>query len=504
MQFLAVAGGRLDGRSVLSCTVYTLTLVSLWELQNGISYLDTFSELSMDSRITEIQTRCADYEDVTDSDFYNCAEVVTKECLQKMNSLWNHIRSWRMIKFMFLIHFPRLIQSCSTVEITNLSALDRELKTYIDDLVRRDNYSIIPGVDIKRNINVSDDEFLPDSCQTSRKTKNINDYLTEKLEKYALNHYVTVNLPETARFFKRNKYLTNIVFIFQQLKQGKVRSWPDLAWGFLAFALKKMLLPVFLGAQIIKSVLIALFLPSLIGSVGKLLGKGLSTFSGSSGASGFGHGNDQIEDFEFKDTSPYNAEDKPALADTNLSLNLASSTDKPDINRYGNNRISYSPYHSDNYYFKKPSTKTDYKVFHKIPPSSLLLTTYDPFYSPLLSRLDVVFQQLGLGNDKSPQTERCREKLVCMMYANPAKYAPYSNLVSAQLSRELNELRKPSTDNPEILRFFRYMKAAKDGQDGEECLSHSGCPSLSADRPNPAMLTTFNDINKLVHARKFN
>lgn len=45
------------------------------------------------------------------------------------------------------------------------------------------------------------------------------------------------------------------------------------------------------------------------------------------------------------------------------------------------------------------------------------------------------------------------------------------------------------------------MKAAKDGQDGEECLEHQGCPSLASQQPSPAMLTTFNDINKLVQAR---
>lgn len=78
------------------------------------------------------------------------------------------------------------------------------------------------------------------------------------------------------------------------------------------------------------------------------------------------------------------------------------------------------------------SKRDDFKIFHDIPASSLLLTNYDPFYSPLLSRLDSVFQQLGL---KSVQDEKCREKLVCLMYSNPAKYAPYSNLVSAQLSR---------------------------------------------------------------------
>ncbi|KAJ8969596.1 hypothetical protein NQ317_015467 [Molorchus minor] len=100
-----------------------------------------------------------------------------------------------------------------------------------------------------------------------------------------------------------------------------------------------------------------------------------------------------------------------------------------------NQRVSYTSPMNDNYYVRRPNKKTDYKVFHKIPSSSLLLTSYDPFYSPLLSRLDAVFQQLGLGDDKSPEMEVCRERLVCLMYAYPAKYAPYSNLVSAQLSR---------------------------------------------------------------------
>lgn len=70
------------------------------------------------------------------------------------------------------------------------------------------------------------------------------------------------------------------------------------------------------------------------------------------------------------------------------------------------------------------------------------------------------------------------------------------------VSRELNELRKPASDNPEILRFFRYMKAAKDGQDGEECTVYKGCPALNTNQPSPALLTTFNEINKLVQARK--
>lgn len=68
--------------------------------------------------------------------------------------------------------------------------------------------------------------------------------------------------------------------------------------------------------------------------------------------------------------------------------------------------------------------------------------------------------------------------------------------------RELNELRKPTNDNPDILRFFKYMRAAKDGQDGVDCERvHKDCGTYN-DLSNPAMVTTFNDINKLVQARK--
>jgi len=70
--------------------------------------------------------------------------------------------------------------------------------------------------------------------------------------------------------------------------------------------------------------------------------------------------------------------------------------------------------------------------------------------------------------------------------------------------RELNELRKPSTDNPEILRFFRYMKAAKDGQDGADCIQlYPGCSSSSEHTSvQPPMIKTYHDINKLVQARR--
>lgn len=68
--------------------------------------------------------------------------------------------------------------------------------------------------------------------------------------------------------------------------------------------------------------------------------------------------------------------------------------------------------------------------------------------------------------------------------------------------RELNELRKPSSENPEILRFFKYMKAAKDGQDNQQCeLVFSSCVSQRSPDDSVPMMTTYNEINKLVQAR---
>lgn len=67
--------------------------------------------------------------------------------------------------------------------------------------------------------------------------------------------------------------------------------------------------------------------------------------------------------------------------------------------------------------------------------------------------------------------------------------------------RELNELRKPTSDNAEILRFFKYMRAARDGQNGQNCNNTYKKCATSTDTEQPAMLTTFNDINKLVQAR---
>jgi len=54
---------------------------------------------------------------------------------------------------------------------------------------------------------------------------------------------------------------------------------------------------------------------------------------------------------------------------------------------------------------------------------------YDPFYSPILLKIDKIIEQLGVKNDL------CKERIVCSMYKDPATYSPHSNFISAELSR---------------------------------------------------------------------
>lgn len=57
------------------------------------------------------------------------------------------------------------------------------------------------------------------------------------------------------------------------------------------------------------------------------------------------------------------------------------------------------------------------------------LATIDPFYGPILTKIDTIFGQLGVND------EPCKERLLCSMYKNPTQYSPHSNFISAELSR---------------------------------------------------------------------
>ncbi|KZC11146.1 hypothetical protein WN55_02507 [Dufourea novaeangliae] len=321
--------------------------------------------------------------------------------------------------------------------------------------------------------------------------------LLDNVRRFAREHVVKIRLSQDLIPSRNARTFFNGV--------GKSTFLTGFGLGFLAFGLKKLLLPLIFGVQIIKSVLLALFLPSIIGSLGNILGKGVSSFAQSAQTTA-----QPEESFEFKDNSDLYNDDYltrqpvgtlPASAMYDESM-LQKNPEISSRYSFVDPRITHANAISDRYYTRHvamnglSSKKQDFKVFHEIPTSSLMLTNYDPFYSPLLSRLDAVFSRLG------HTTEGCREHMVCAMYRSPARYAPYSNLVSAQLSRELNELRRPSSDNPDVLRFFRYMKAAKDGQDGVKCEdAYTNCAIAREDeshRQNQAILATYQDIDKLI------
>ncbi|KAL6263589.1 hypothetical protein P5V15_006378 [Pogonomyrmex californicus] len=381
-----------------------------------------------------------------------------------------------------------------------VSCIRKDFSNFLDQLSRVDTYNVTESVQIIRTpeANVA--------CNDVKSDGDTDSNLLDKVHRYARTHVMKIQLNKDLSLASKARTFFGSIF------QGKSTFLTGFGLGFLAFGLKKLLLPLFFGVQIIKSVLLALFLPSIIGSIGNIVGKGVSSFAQSSHAAPVAAAE---ENFEFKDNSDLYNNDYltrqpvgtlPASAMYDESMMQTQKT--PDMaSRYGfvDSRISHANALSDRYYTRHVaahglSKKQDFKVFHEIPTSSLLLTNYDPFYSPLLSRLDAVFSRLGHN------TEGCREYAVCAMYRSPARYAPYSNLVSAQLSRELNELRKPSSDNPDVLRFFRYMKAAKDGQDGVRCEeTYANCANAREDqtlKQNQAMLATYQDINKLVQARK--
>ncbi|EFA10563.1 uncharacterized protein Osi17 [Tribolium castaneum] len=111
----------------------------------------------------------------------------------------------------------------------------------------------------------------------------------------------------------------------------------------------------------------------------------------------------------------------------------------------------------------QPETKKEPTPFETALHQAAAIT-YDPFYSPILEKIDKIL--VGLGFNEEP----CRERLICSMYKNPVKFSPHSNLLSAELSRDSKELQKPTTTNAAVIRFYRYVQAARDGQDKRECL----------------------------------
>ncbi|XP_059610875.1 uncharacterized protein LOC132257853 [Phlebotomus argentipes] len=100
----------------------------------------------------------------------------------------------------------------------------------------------------------------------------------------------------------------------------------------------------------------------------------------------------------------------------------------------------------------------------------------DPFYGPILQRIDKIFLQMGITD------ESCKERLICSMYKNPTRFSPHSNFISAELSRDTTELQKPTSTNAAVIRFYKYVQAARDGQDQGDCLRHYPQCAINTER----------------------
>lgn len=74
---------------------------------------------------------------------------------------------------------------------------------YLDNAFAVDKYRIIPGVQIEptRRNNETETRDKGNSCERARKSRGLEDYFYDKFRKYYETHLVSVNLPETARFF---------------------------------------------------------------------------------------------------------------------------------------------------------------------------------------------------------------------------------------------------------------------------------------------------------------
>lgn len=359
--------------------------------------------------------------------------------------------------------------------------LEKAVEDMLDRALSNDRFKIFDGVEVKPvGGNDTKIEKKSDEARALFSKYTYEYRIYQKIKDFVNTHILSINLPMAAKSFGLNKFF----------------------------------IPILIGGQVlIKTILFAMFLPSILGSFGKMLSKGLSTISASSSQASYPPANvdDQVgynsdnKDFMGYETSQTGTYAYPQDGMYGADANDVNDLGNVDMSRFGvdGQKTGFLP-SKNSYYKNQMNTANNYKVFQKIPASSMILSNYDPFYSPLLSRLDGIFARLGLApaeNSVDENIEACREQLICLMYASPAKFAPYSNLVSAQLSRELNELRRPVSDNPEILRFFKYMKAARRGQETSDCMY--AYPTCTANAPKThTMIAAYHDINKLVTARK--
>lgn len=105
------------------------------------------------------------------------------------------------LKFVYLLILPVALAKCSGCSDGKLARVERELRKYVDDLVVTDKFSVLPGVRIERSVPTENATTYEDASEVSRSGKSFDEYIQNKLTQFYDTHLVSVNVPETARFF---------------------------------------------------------------------------------------------------------------------------------------------------------------------------------------------------------------------------------------------------------------------------------------------------------------
>lgn len=112
-----------------------------------------------------------------------------------------------------------LYMTCCTIVRTTCAAktdvfieenmLDKRLKNYVDRILSVDEYDIVPGVQIEPI-----HQNYSETAASTRTLFSLPDYVQQKVDHYLKTHTVSVNLPQTARFFAGENRTTRSIFLF--------------------------------------------------------------------------------------------------------------------------------------------------------------------------------------------------------------------------------------------------------------------------------------------------
>lgn len=107
-----------------------------------------------------------------------------------------------LVKLILISLCVKIAKTCNN-QVRDESVLDRELKNYVDRVLKTESFSIIPGVDVEtlQNVTLASSE---NSCDNARSVVSFEDYVQKRLDQYAQTHVVSVNFEQTARFLTSN------------------------------------------------------------------------------------------------------------------------------------------------------------------------------------------------------------------------------------------------------------------------------------------------------------